>query len=906
MFVIKRDGTKQPVLYDKITSRIRKLCYGLNPEYIDAAIIAQHVISGLYPGITTSALDTLAAETCAARIATHPDYGILAARIQASNLQKETPKRFSEVAKLLHDYVEPNTNLPAPLLSEEVYNFIRTNAEALDAMVVYDRDFDLDYFGLRTLCRSYLLKLGGVIIERPQHMFIRVACGLHYDDTSLDGTKEIYDLLSLRYCIFGSPTLFNAGLPRAQLSSCFLSTIKDDSIDGIFDTLKDSANISKAAGGQSIAIHKIRAMGSYIRSTNGTSNGIIPMLRVFQAAAQYVDQGGGKRKGSTAIYLEPWHADIEAFLDLRKNTGAEDLRCRHLFSALWTPDLFLRRVEQDGMWSLFCPNEAPGLADCWGEKFDQLYEHYEKEKSHLIRKQLPARVLWNKILDSLMETGTPYFLLKDECNAKSNQQHLGTIQCSNLCAEIVQFTSPTETAVCNLGSIALNRFFNATDKSFDFQQLYRVTKIMVRNLNKVIDHGWLPTAEARYSNQRSRAIGLGVQALYDLFMEMRFPFDSKAAGRLNIDIFETMYFAACEASCELAIEHGSPYETFKGSPLSQGKFQFDLWGVKPTSNRYDWNQLREKIMTHGTRNSLLLALMPTASTSQILGNYESFEPASSLLYVRRTLAAEFVVLSKYLVRDLLELKLWNTEMKNRLIAHRGSVQAMMDLPLELRELHKTVWDIKQKAIIDMSADRAQYICQTQSLNIHMTDITHAKLTSLLFYAWKKKLKTCIYYLRSKAAVEAVPVTVEPALVQEAALSKRAYDRWKASGEGAVDATFTKTAHTTKHIRPEEKEIEGESIKRVRHEKDNTNTFETRSTSSESQPNPTKRIRQEEKEGEGEMENDITRIKRVRPSASFEEACSTTSEQPTANNETVETEITTCSLKNKGECVSCGG
>jgi len=762
MFVVKRDGRQEPVHFDKITARIAKLCYGLNEHFIEPVIISQRVIQGVYKGVTTSELDELAAETAASLTSEHPQYAELAARIAISNLHKNTSKNFMQVADALFHYIEPRTNLPAPLLSEEVHDFISKNIEQLNSAIVYDRDYKYDYFGFKTLCHSYLLKINGRIVERPQHMLMRVACGLHSKEGDVNVAIETYNLMSNKWFIHATPTLFNAGTTKPQLSSCFLLTMKDDSIEGIYDTLKQCAQISKLSGGIGVAAHNIRAAGSYIRGTNGTSNGLVPMLRVFNNTARYVDQGGGKRKGSFSIYLEPWHADIFAFLDLKKNTGVEENRARDLFYALWVPDLFMQRVEADGDWTLFCPNETPGLAENWGDKFRELYESYESNQK-VVRKRIKARQLWQAILEAQTETGVPYMLYKDACNAKSNQRNLGTIRCSNLCTEIIEYTSPNEVAVCNLASLALNMFVK--DRVFDFQLLFEVTKVVTRNLNKVIDVNLYPIPEAQYSNRRHRPIGIGVQGLADCFILMRYPFDSKEAADLNRDIFETIYFAACTMSNELAQRDGS-YETFSGSPMSEGKFQFDLWGVTPQSKRWDWESLREKIMTTGMRNSLLLAPMPTASTSQILGNNECFEPYTSNIYVRRTLAGEFVCVSKHLLQDLIERKLWCKELKNKLIAHNGSVQKIQEIPQDLRDLYKTAFEIKTKVIMDMAADRGAFICQSQSLNVHMTDVNFAKLTSMHFYAWKKGLKTGMYYLRTKAAADAIQFTVDQTMLQK--------------------------------------------------------------------------------------------------------------------------------------------
>ncbi|ASZ11601.1 ribonucleoside-diphosphate reductase subunit alpha [Chitinophaga pendula] len=752
MFVIKRDGRKEAVKFDKITARIEKLCYGFNAEYVDAIDVAKKVIQGLYDGVTTTELDNLAAETAASLTTKHPDYALLASRIAVSNLHKNTVKSFSKTMKKLYDYIDPKINKPAALLSDDVYEVIRKNAEILDSNIIYDRDFAFDYFGFKTLERSYLLKLDGKVAERPQHMFMRVAVGIHKDD--IDAAIKTYNLMSERWFTHATPTLFNAGTPKPQMSSCFLLTMKDDSIEGIYDTLKQTAKISQSAGGIGLSIHNIRATGSYISGTNGTSNGIIPMLRVFNDTARYVDQGGGKRKGAFAIYLEPWHADVFEFLDLRKNHGKEEMRARDLFFALWVPDLFMQRVESNGEWSLFCPHEAPGLHETWGAEFEKLYAQYEQEGR--ARKTVKAQDLWFAILDAQIETGTPYLLYKDSANRKSNQQNLGTIKSSNLCTEIIEYTDANEVAVCNLASLALPRF--VVDGHFDHQALYDVTYQATRNLNKIIDNNYYPVDEARYSNLRHRPIGLGVQGLADAFILMRYPFESEEAKQLNKEIFETIYFAAMTASKDLAKVDGH-YDTFPGSPISKGIFQFDMWDVTPTS-RWDWETLRAEVIEHGVRNSLLLAPMPTASTSQILGNNECFEPYTSNIYTRRVLSGEFVVVNKHLLKDLVELGLWDNDMKNKIIAANGSIQQIPEIPSNIKELYKTVWEIKQRTIIDMAADRGAYICQSQSLNLFVDTPNTGKLTSMHFYAWKKGLKTGMYYLRTQAATQAVQFTVE--------------------------------------------------------------------------------------------------------------------------------------------------
>lgn len=758
--MLKRDGRRESVKFDKITARIEKLCYGLDPKHINPVEVAMKVINGLYDGVTTVELDNLAAEIAATMTTRHPDFAKLAARIAISNLHKVTSKSFSNTMKRLYTYVDPKTGQNAPLISKETWKVIKENAAELDEAIIYDRDFSYDYFGFRTLERSYLMKVDGKTVERPQHMLMRVAVGIHGAD--IEAAIQTYNLLSEKWFTHATPTLFNAGTPKPQLSSCFLLTMKDDSIDGIYDTLKQCAKISQSAGGIGLSIHHVRAKGSYIKGTGGTSNGIVPMLRNFDMTARYVDQGGGKRKGSFAIYLEPWHADIFEFLDLKKNHGKEELRARDLFYALWIPDLFMKRVENNEMWSLFCPNETPGLADVYGEEFERLYEKYEKEEKY--RKQVKAQDLWFEILEAQIETGTPYMLYKDAANKKSNQKNLGTIKSSNLCTEIMEYTAPDEVAVCNLASIALPKFITETG-TFDHHKLYEITKVVTRNLNKVIDINYYPVEEARRSNMRHRPIGIGVQGLADAFMTLRMPFESEEARRLNEDIFETIYYGAMEASMELAREHGA-YETFKGSPVSKGIFQFDMWGVTPRSGRWNWEQLKRDVKQHGVRNSLLLAPMPTASTSQILGNNECFEPYTSNIYTRRTLSGEFIVVNKHLMKDLMDLGLWNETMRQKLIATNGSVQAIPEIPANIKEIYKTVWEISQKAIIDMSADRGAYICQSQSLNIHITNPNFGKLTSMHFYAWKKGLKTGMYYLRSTAAADAIKFTIDKSTVQE--------------------------------------------------------------------------------------------------------------------------------------------
>jgi len=752
MFVQKRNGKRESVKFDKITARIEKLCYGLERRFVNSIDVAKKVIEGLYDGVTTTELDNLAAETAASLTVKHPDYALLASRIAVSNLHKNTTKSFSHTMKLLFECTDSRTGKYLPLLADDVWKIIEDNAELLDSTIIYDRDYGFDYFGFKTLEKSYLLKLDGKVVERPQHMYMRVAIGIHKED--IDSAIKTYHLMSERWFTHATPTLFNAGTPKPQMSSCFLLTMKDDSIDGIYDTLKQTAKISQSAGGIGLAIHGIRATGSYIGGTNGTSNGIIPMLKVFNDTARYVDQGGGKRKGAFAIYLEPWHADVFEFLDLRKNHGKEEMRARDLFYALWIPDLFMKRVEANGDWSLFCPNEAPGLHECWGAEFEALYAKYEAAGK--ARKIVKAQDLWFAILDAQIETGTPYLLYKDAANGKSNQQNLGTIKSSNLCTEIMEYTSPEEVAVCNLASLALPRF--VSNNKFDHDKLYDVTYQAAINLNKIIDNNYYPIEEARYSNLKHRPIGLGVQGLADVFILMRLPFESEAAKQLNKEIFETIYFAAMTASKDLAAKEGA-YESYAGSPVSKAIFQFDMWNTEP-SLRWDWYTLKAQVLKHGVRNSLLLAPMPTASTSQILGNNECFEPYTSNIYVRRVLSGEFVVVNKHLLKDLVALNLWNDEMKNHIIQHNGSVQQIESIPAEIKDIYKTVWEIKQRAIIDMAADRGAYICQSQSLNLFIDSPNPSKLTSMHFYAWKKGLKTGMYYLRTKAASQAVQFTVE--------------------------------------------------------------------------------------------------------------------------------------------------
>ncbi|XP_022908057.2 ribonucleoside-diphosphate reductase large subunit [Onthophagus taurus] len=753
-YVVKRDGRKEQVYFDKITSRIQKLCYGLNMDFVDPVDITMKVIQGLYPGVTTVELDTLAAETAATKITDHPDYATLAARIAMSNLHKETKKQFSDVIEDLYNMVSEKLDKNTPMISEQHYKIIMKNADRLNSCIIYDRDFSYNYFGFKTLERSYLLKINGKIAERPQHMLMRVAVGIHGED--IESAIETYNYMSEKYFTHASPTLFAAATPRPQMSSCFLVMMPEDSIQGIFKCISQCAIISKSAGGIGVNVHNIRAQGTIIAGTNGISNGLVPMLRVFNNTARYVDQGGNKRPGAFAIYLEPWHADVVDFLNLKKNTGAEEVRARDLFYALWIPDLFMKRVEEDSMWSLMCPHQCPGLSDCWGEKFVELYENYEKRKKFV--RQIPARELWKAIIVSQIETGTPYMLYKDACNRKSNQQHLGTIKSSNLCTEIIEYTSPDEIAVCNLASIAVNQFVKPDRKSFDFEKLKIVTKVVTKNLNKVIDVNYYPLPEAETSNKRHRPIGIGIQGLADAFILMRLPFDSPEAHKLNVQIFETLYYGALEASCELAEKDGV-YDTYQGSPVSKGILQYDMWNVTP-SDLWDWKELKEKINKHGIRNSLLLAPMPTASTAQILGNNESFEPYTSNIYTRRVLSGDFQVVNHHLLRDLTERGLWDDLMKNQIIANRGSIQNIPQIPDDLKEIYKTVWEISNKCIINQAAARGAFIDQSQSLNLYVAKPTYSVLTSIHFYGWRQGLKTGMYYLRTKPAAQPIQFTVD--------------------------------------------------------------------------------------------------------------------------------------------------
>ena len=796
MLVLKRDGRRETVKFDKITARIEKLCYGLDPKFVNPVEVAMKVINGLYDGVSTQELDNLAAEIAATLTTKHPDFAKLAARIAVSNLHKVTSKSFSNTMKRLYTHVDPKNGQNAPLISKETYKVIKEHAAALDEAILYDRDFSYDYFGFKTLERSYLMKIDNKVVERPQHLLMRVAVGIHGSD--IPAAIETYNLLSEKWFTHATPTLFNAGTPKPQLSSCFLLTMKDDSIDGIYDTLKQCAKISQSAGGIGLSIHNIRAKGSYIKGTGGTSNGIVPMLRNFDMTARYVDQGGGKRKGSFAIYLEPWHSDIFDFLDLKKNHGKEELRARDLFFALWISDLFMKRVENNEMWSLFCPNEAPGLSEVYGEEFERLYEKYERENK--FRRQVKAQDLWFEILESQIETGTPYILYKDAANRKSNQKNLGTIKSSNLCTEILEYTSPEEVAVCNLASIALPKF--VIDGKFDHQKLYEITKVATRNLNKVIDVNYYPVPEARNSNMKHRPIGLGVQGLADAFILLRMPFDSPEARRLNEDIFETIYFGAMEASMDLSKVLG-PYESFKGSPVSKGIFQFDMWNVTPKSGRWNWEQLKRDVKQFGVRNSLLLAPMPTASTSQILGNNECFEPYTSNIYTRRTLSGEFIIANKHLMKDLMNLGLWSETMRQKLIAANGSIQSIPEIPQNIKDIYRTVWEISQKSIIDMSADRGAYICQSQSLNIHLTNPNFGKLTSMHFYAWKKGLKTGMYYLRSTAAADAIKFTLDKSALAQPTAAVQSAPVAEAVADPAVVYAVAENQQAIPYARAEE-------------------------------------------------------------------------------------------------------
>jgi len=806
MRIIKRDGSEEPVSFDKVLKRIQKAAKGLA---VQVDTLAQNIISQICDGISSSKLDDLAGQLAASLSTLHPDYATLASRLTISNHHKNTPLTFAEVVHALRNQVSLHTGKQVFYVSEELHEVSKSHAALIESRIRYERDYDFDYFGFKTLEKSYLLKdTKGRILERPQHMWMRVALGIWTNglDTTaseLNQAFETYDLMSQKVYTHATPTLFNAGTPRPQLSSCFLLAMKNDSIDGIYETLKDCASISKFAGGIGLHIHNIRATGSLIGGTNGRSNGIVPMLRNFNATARYVDQGGGKRNGSFAIYLEPWHADIEDFLKLKLNTGETEERARDLFYALWISDLFMQRVEDDAQWSLFCPHEAPGLADVYGDEFDALYTKYEKEGR--ARKSVSAQKLWFKILDSQMETGTPYLLYKDPANKKSNQKNLGTIKSSNLCTEIIEFSSPEETAVCNLASLALPAFVSADNKSFDFDRLRQVTASVVKALNKVIDINFYPIPEAKRSNMRHRPIGLGVQGLADVFARLRVPWESPEATRLNQLIFEHIYYAAVEASSTLAMTDG-PYETFEGSPASKGILQPDMWSVTPiteSEKTLDWLALRTNA-AHGLRNSLLVAPMPTASTSQILGYTECFEPMTSNIYARRVLAGEFVVVNKYLIDDLMKRGIWSEAVKQQIIARNGSVQGVKEIPDDLQALYKTSWEIKQRVLIDMAAQRGAFICQSQSLNLSIENPTYAKLTSMHFYAWKQGLKTGCYYLRTKAPVMAQKFTVDPRLLQGGLVDSRVEVDLDSSREDQAEADSDSDSDLVEQLTPEEK------------------------------------------------------------------------------------------------------
>ena len=771
MNVVKRNGVTEPVSFDKVLHRIQTASLGLE---VNPTLIAQRTLLRIYDGVKTSELDELAAQLSISLMTTNLDYGVLAARIAISNHHRNTSNQFTEVVQALAHQTVEKTGEPMSVVSQELVEICEKYGDQINKKIDYERDYLFDYFGFKTLEKQkYLLRdTKGNVIERPQHLIMRVSLAL-WGSVSLDQAFETYDLLSQKYFIHATPTNFNAGTPRQQLSSCFLIQIKGDSVTGIYDTLKDCALISKNAGGIGLHIHTIRAKGSLIKGTNGTSNGIVPMLRNFNDTARYIDQGGNKRNGSFAIYLEPWHADVEDFLKLKLNTGSEEERCRDLFYALWIPDLFMERVEKNLPWTLFCPSEAPGLADVYGEEFRALYEKYEQQG--LGRKQVDAQKLWFKVLDSQIETGTPYLLYKDAANHKSNQKNLGTIKSSNLCCEIVEYSSPEETAVCNLASIALPTYVEG--KTFNYEKLRSVVKVAIKNLNRVIDINYYPTPETKTSNMRHRPVGLGVQGLADVFALLRASWESEKAAEINQRIFEHIYFAAVESSCEIAQIEG-PYSTFRdaargASPMSQGIFQYDLWTKTPlTMGELDWDGLKEKVKQHGVRNSLLLAPMPTASTSQILGFNECIEPFTSNIYTRRTLAGEFIVINRYLMKDLEKLGLWNEMMKQQIIARNGSVQGIDQIPESIQKLYKTSWEIKQKILIDMAAARGAFICQSQSLNLFVADPNYAKLTSMHFYAWRQGLKTGIYYLRTRAPVMAQKFTIDPDLQREAAKSEQ--------------------------------------------------------------------------------------------------------------------------------------
>ena len=754
MNVMKRNEQLEIVSFDKILRRMKRIGKEVDLK-LNYTALAIKVIDQLYDGISTERIDELTAEQCAALASTHPDYNILCARIIISNHQKNTNTTFATTMTKLSNFKDKH-GLICPLISDELYSVVREHSDTIESMICYDRDYLIDYFGFKTLERSYLMKIDGVIVERIQHMWMRVSIGIHGND--LVRVKETYDLMSQKYFTHATPTLFNAGTPKPQLSSCFLQSMESDSVDGIYNTLKDCANISKWAGGIGLHIHNIRASGSHIRGTNGKSNGIVPMLKVFNNTAKYIDQGGGRRNGSFAIYLEPWHADIEIFLEMRKNHGDEELKARDLFYALWIPDLFMKRVKANADWTLMCPDECPGLADVYGDEFDTLYESYEAAGKGRI--SIKARQLWFHMLDAQMETGTPYMLFKDACNRKSNQKNVGVIKSSNLCTEIIEYSDENETAVCNLASIALPTFVDSENSTFDYSKLHEVVKVVTNNLNRVIDINFYPTDKCRVSNMRHRPIGLGVQGMADVFIMMDMPFYSMKAKAINKRIFETIYHAALECSYELSRRDGA-YETFVGSPASEGILQFDLWEHSQTNEFFDWTDMKAKIQQFGLRNSLLVAPMPTASTSQILGYNECIEPITSNIYSRRTGAGEFVLANKYMMMDLIKLDLWSDSIKNNIIANNGSIQQLDMVPQEIRDKYKTVWEIPMRELVDMAADRGVYICQSQSLNLWLEDPNYNNLTSMHFHSWSKGLKTGIYYLRRRGRHQAQQFTIEP-------------------------------------------------------------------------------------------------------------------------------------------------
>lgn len=779
MHVLKRNGSHEQLSFDKISKRLKALCAEAKIK-INTSALVMKVIDQIFDKIETTKIDELTAEQCASQNTTNPDYGTLAAYVSVSNLQKNTKNTFFSKMKDLYEFKDIH-GVHSPLISETFLNTVKKYKKRIEETIDYNRDYLIDYFGFKTLERAYLFRINKKIVERPQDMWMRVSIGIHGDD--IDLALETYNYMSQKYFTHATPTLFNSGTPRPQLSSCYLIAMEDDSIDGIYNTLKDCANISKYAGGIGLHIHNVRASGTHIRGTNGTSNGIVPMLRVFNNTARYVDQGGGKRNGSFAIYLEPWHADIWDFLEMRKNHGDEEMKARDLFYALWVPDLFMKRVHADGEWSLMCPDECPGLSDVYGDKFEELYVKYENENKQ--KRTIKARELWFHILDSQMETGTPYLLYKDACNNKSNHKNLGTIKSSNLCTEIIEYSNRNETAVCNLASISLPAFVNIDTKTVNHEELHKVSRILTNNLNKIIDVNYYPTEKTDNSNKLHRPIGIGVQGLADMFFGLDIPFHSEEAKKINKEVFETIYHGALEESCNISQNRKQHYESivpcpfqlteeenklpskyigayssFVGSPMSEGTLQFDMWNVEPSA-RYNWDIIRTRILEHGVRNSLLLAPMPTASTSQILGNNECFEPITSNIYSRNTLAGEFIIANKHLMKDLISLNMWNEEVKNNIIANKGSIQQITTIPQHIRDKYKIVWEIPMKHIIDMAADRGAFICQSQSLNLWQEDPTYNSLTNMHFYGWKKGLKTGIYYLRRKAKHQAQQFTIGP-------------------------------------------------------------------------------------------------------------------------------------------------